>query len=554
MASIIVWAIVIIVLAAIAIVVLALLYQRATREVSLVKTGIGGRKVVMDGGTIAIPYFHHISRVNMKTLRLEVHRSGESSFITKDRLRVDIQAEFYLSVIPTEDGIARAAQTLGERTFHADQLRQLIEGKLLDALRGVAAQRTMDELHENRPVFVAEVRDQLSETLAHNGLELDNVALTEFDQTAFRDLDENNAFNAVGMRRLAEVIATSKKERAEIDNDAEVSVLRARMEAAKRKLEIDLSEEEARIVQQQEIERLRASQGAEITRQRADAELASEQARINKEREVRETEIAQERVVKRAEIVRDLELQSAEIARDRDVEIANQERQIATHKKSEEESSARAAADIAKAEAARAAEAVSSARQIAEAERIKQIAMIEATREAESTATRIRLAADAERDAAASRAEARLEEARADADSTSIRAEANKNQLLAEAEGQRQLIDAENALGDHIVAMRVDLAKLETLPRMIAEMVKPAEKIESIRIHQMTGFGGGATAGQSTSSDKPVVNQALDSIMDMAVQLPALKKIGEELGMSLDDGISNVSTDRPTPSDGGDKS
>ena len=110
----------------------ARLYQRATREVSLVKTGMGGRKVVMDGGAIVIPMLHEISLVNMKTLRLEVNRSGDASLITKDRMRVDVGVEFYVSVNATEEGIARAAQTLGDRTFDVNELREMIEGKLVD--------------------------------------------------------------------------------------------------------------------------------------------------------------------------------------------------------------------------------------------------------------------------------------------------------------------------------------------------------------------------------------------------------------------------------------
>jgi len=54
--------------------VMGRLYRRATREVSLVKTGAGGKKVIMDGGTIVVPLLHEISPVNMKTLRLEVAR------------------------------------------------------------------------------------------------------------------------------------------------------------------------------------------------------------------------------------------------------------------------------------------------------------------------------------------------------------------------------------------------------------------------------------------------------------------------------------------------
>ena len=126
MTNTILWTIAIIIILAVIIVVLAWFYERGTREVSLVRTGVGGRKVVMDGGTLALPYFHEISRVNMQTLRLEVNRTGEAALITKDRLRVDVGVEFYVSVRSEEEDIARAVQTLGRRTFHADQLLELI--------------------------------------------------------------------------------------------------------------------------------------------------------------------------------------------------------------------------------------------------------------------------------------------------------------------------------------------------------------------------------------------------------------------------------------------
>jgi uncharacterized membrane protein YqiK len=94
-------------------------------------------------------------------------------------------------------------------------------------------------------------------------------------------------------------------------------------------------------------------------------------------------------------------------------------------------------------------------------------------------------------------------------------------------------------MDEHIVAMKVALAKLDALPRIVAEMVKPAEKIDSIRINHISGLGSGQSAGHAGT--KPVVNQALDSIMDMAVQLPMLRKIGEELGMNLEEGIAGLS-------------
>ncbi|MEM0948708.1 MAG: flotillin domain-containing protein [Pseudomonadota bacterium] len=511
--------------------VMARLYRRATREVSLVKTGAGGRQVIMDGGTVVIPLIHEISPVNMKTLRLEVSRTGDASLITRDRMRVDVGVEFYVSVNATEDGIARAAQTLGDRTFFVDQLRELIEGKLIDGLRAVAAKMSMDELHENRAEFVQEVQNTVSEDLLKNGLELESVSLTALDQTPFDSLDENNAFNAVGMRQLAEVIADSKKKRAQIDADADTAVRQAAMEAAKRKLEIDREEEQAKLAQAQEVETLRAAQEAEIARRREDSMREAEEARINREREVRSAEIAREESIR-----------AAEIAKERQIEVADQERQIVIATKSEEESRARASADAARAEAAKAEEAISTARQLAEADRVKRIALIEAEREAETSATQIRLAAQAEKEAAADRAAALLEEATADADAVKIRAEAKKADKLAEAEGARALVDADNALSAEIVDMKVQLARLQALPEIVAQMVKPAEKIDSIKIHQVSGLsgsGGVAAPVEAAGSGSPVT-QAVNAIGAMAVQLPALRKLGEEVGISLEDGVAGV--------------
>ncbi len=527
-----IWILAALIVLIVLIAITAKFYQRATQEVSLIKTGVGGRKVIVDGGTIAIPWFHEVSKVNMQTLRLQVERVGESALITNDKLRVDVGAEFYVSVQATADGIALAAQTLGNRTFNSDKLRELIEGKLIDALRSIAAQFTMDELHENRGDFVAKVRDALVGSMARNGLELDTVSLTALDQTPFDHLDENNAFNAVGMRRLAEVIAKSKKERAEIDADADVSVRRAAMEASKRKLEIDLEAQEAEISQVQQIENLKSRQLAEVAKQKADSEQAAAQARIKMEQEIRSSDIARERAIR-----------EAEIAHERDVALANQERDISLAEKSKEQSKAKAAADIAKADGVRASETIVTAREIAEAERRKEIALIVSQQENKVRGDQLRMSAAAEKDASKDRAEAKKQQAKADAEASEILTLAKKQQLIAEAEGQQVMANAVNSYSPDAVAMKVDLARIEALTKVIAEMIKPAEKIDSIKIHHVSGLGqntGTGIIGEGSNAEKPVINQAIDSILDMAVQLPAVKKIGDELGISVSDGITGA--------------
>lgn len=509
--------------------VMSRLYQRATRETSLVKTGSGGKKVIMDGGTIVIPFLHEIGKVNMKTLRLEVARVGEQSLITQDRMRVDVGVEFYVSVNATEDGISRAAQTLGDRTFHVDQLREMIEGKLVDGLRAVAAQMSMDELHENRANFVQEVQNAISEDLLKNGLELEAVSLTALDQTPFDALDENNAFNAVGMQKLAAVIATSRKQRAEISAEADVAVAQSEMEAEKRKYQIQREKKQAEIAQIEEIQTLQAEQEAQIARNQEESDRAKEEARIQRERAVRSAEIERERAIR-----------EAEIAKERELEVADQERAIIVAQKSEEESRAKASADNARAEATKASEAIETARSVAAAERVRQIALIEAKKEAERSATAIRLSAEAEKEAASDRAAAKMEEATAEANAITIQAEAKKIDLLATAEGQTAIANSENELSAEIVAMKIRLAQLEAMPAIIAEMVKPAEKIDSIKIHQVTGMGQPTGAGGAGENAGTPVNQALDSVLGMALQMPAMQALGKELGVSLEDGIAGV--------------
>ena len=512
------WIILIVVVAAALVALAAWFYERATNEVSLVRTGIGGRKVVIDGGTLALPWFHEISRVNMQTIRMVVSRAGESSLITRDRLRIDVGAEFYASVIPEPGAIVRAAQTLGKRTFQPEQLTSLIDGMMVDALRAVAAQMTMDELHENRAGFVREVREALTDTLAKYGLELDSVSLTALDQTPFAALDENNAFNAVGMRKLAEVIAKSKRERAEIEGESQVSVRRAEVEANRRKLEIELEQRRAEIAQTQEIEMLLAAQLTEVARRKAQAEQEAAQARIEMEQQIEAAGIAKSRL-----------LREAEIARAEALQIAEQERAIRIAAKSREGSAAEAEATEARRAVVEAETRLETLRQREEAERRKALALLAASQEAEAEAMRARIAAAAAQETAPARRAAREDAAAA-----------TKAERMAEAEAERARIEAENSRSDAIVALELEKARLAALPAILAEMVKPAEKIRGISINHISGL-----ARHGEGSAPSPVGQTIESILDMAVALPAMKRVGETVGMNLEDIVTPASKPKP---------
>ena len=153
--------------------IFAKLYTRATKETAFVRTGLGGEKVIKDGGAIVLPVVHEIIPVNMNTLRIEVEKTQKDALITKDRMRVDVKADFYLRVAPNSAGISMAAQTLGTRTTRAEEVKKLMESKFVDVLRAVAAEMTMTEMHEQRADFVQKVQQSVANDLEKNGLELE---------------------------------------------------------------------------------------------------------------------------------------------------------------------------------------------------------------------------------------------------------------------------------------------------------------------------------------------------------------------------------------------
>ena len=498
------WIIALIVVLAALIALAAAFYQRASNAISLVRTGIGGRRVVIDGGLLALPWFHEVARVNMQAIRLEVQRKGEQGLITRDRLRVDVGAEFTLSVPPTEAAVARAAQALGRRSFQLDEMRMLVEGLFVDALRAVAARLTMDELHEGRGDFAAAVREALTEPVSRFGLQIDSVSLTGFDQTPFSAMDENNAFNAVGLRKLAEVIAQSKKDRAEIDSDTQVSVRRAAMEATRRRLEIDLDERRAEINQSQQIESLMAAQLAEVARAKAEAERAAAEARIRMEQQIQAADLAREQAIR-----------EAEIARARALELAETDRAVQVLAKSMEESRAQAEADLARAEAIRAREAIETARAGAEAERRRDLGVIAAEAEAAASARRAQIAAETARLVATEG----VQTARLDAEALLL-------QRRAESEALAARIAAENTRSAESLAHDAELARLAAMPKIMGEMMKPVEKIKEININQVGTVEGSRGA----------ILQALESVLDQAVQAPNLHRVLDRLTDDIRDG------------------
>ncbi|TWB61179.1 flotillin [Rhizobium sp. ERR 922] len=518
--------------------VLASLYVRSSRDEAYVRTGLGGQKVVLDGGSVVLPIFHSIARVNLKTLRLEVQRGENDALITKDRMRVDIGAEFYVRVKPDSSSIALAAQTLGNRTNDSEQLRQLIEAKFVDSLRSVAATMSLDALQEQRMDFVKAVQDAVGSDLQSNGLELESVSLTRLDQTDIKHFNANNFFDAHGLAALTRVTEARKKERNEVVRDTEVAIAQKDLEARQQSLAIERTKREAELNQQRDIANKSAATRAETAQQEQAAKRAEEEARIAAEQAIAEREAAAKQARESANIDSTRAVQQRDTEARRDIQIVAQESAIAVANKSREESEAKAKAEAARALAIAAEEKVGTAKAVEIAEREKQIAVIDAQKRAQTQATAVTIAAEAEKQAATDQAEAIKTLATAEADAAIIKAKGILETGKATAESEALLNEARNKLSPAIIEFEITRERIRIVPAALAEAVKPIEKISDIRIFDTGGMLGRNGNGTNSGSGVGLGEGLAGQLLSYQANKPILDRLLKEAGFDGDNAIS----------------
>ena len=113
------------------VVIFTRLYRLAAANLAFVRTGSGGAKVIKDTGKLVVPVMHQVIPVSLETMRLNVERRGTHALITKDNLRVDLSAEFYIKVQANDDDILQAARSLGGRNVQPDAVSELVQEKLV---------------------------------------------------------------------------------------------------------------------------------------------------------------------------------------------------------------------------------------------------------------------------------------------------------------------------------------------------------------------------------------------------------------------------------------
>jgi len=472
------------------------LYKKTSADQAFVMTGQGGSRVVLDGGALVIPIFHRITEVNLRTMKLGVNPHGPNALITHDNLRSDILAQFYIRVQADREHILNAARSLGDNSVNAENVESLVSEKLVSALRAIASQMDLFEIHTKRDEFAERVKEHVKSDLEANGLLLESVTISELDQTDPSELSDNNVFDAQGKRKITEITAAAMVERNNLERAAEQARKNQDVTTRQYILNLERNQAEAEANQGTEIAKIRASkdqesQQAVIAQQRAvetsqiEKQQAVETAEIGRQQAVEVARVGQEKAVRTATIAREQELQTAAVGRDQAVALAERVKQIAVANQEAERAKAEEKALIAQAAQERATQEIITVTQIAEAERDANKKLIAARQEIERDKIRLQTEAQVsaftrvtnaqgEQEAATKQAEARLQLAQAEAQSRELVARGERAQQLVPVEVARENVGVEQA--------RVDVERNQLANRQEFAEAGIRLEIEKLRI------------------------------------------------------------------------
>ncbi|WP_338116543.1 flotillin family protein [Synechocystis salina] len=519
-------------------------YVIAPNNEALVRTGGVFKKeqmVILHGGCIVIPGFHEITRVSLREISIDVVRAGNLAVRTQDYMRANMRVTFYVCITPNRNEILTAAARLSKKGQISEaDIKDALEKRADDAIRAAAKKKKLAELDSDKLGFADEVLNLIQGDLRKVGLTLNNIAISEIEESD--TYDENNFFDAQGVRLRTETIQRSIQQKREVELTTRVAIEQGELEAEKKSLAIKREQEDANITQQKEIELLKLAQRKELESQEAQQQREIQEAKDREEAKKERNKILQEQAVEEERIQKELAIQNSQIAsaialeeRNKELKVAQalqkQEAEVAEiqRQKTIEASQLQAKAEIALAEQktqiteqtaaiaiankqkerleaealrAEAESGVITAQEVEAAERSQKLAVIVAQQDAQQHRIAEQNVVEIDVFRRRRQAESARQAAELEAESIRTLADANRHKAMAEAEGQRAIIAAQNSLSNanrSAELLKTIWPELVTqLPDLIKALAPQPGVLGESRIYSFPGLNGANGNGSNT--------------------------------------------------------
>jgi uncharacterized membrane protein YqiK len=233
---------------------------------AFVRTGgifVKRKTVILNGGCIVLPGFHELTRVPLREISIDVERTGKLAVRTKDYLRADMRVTFYVCINANEEDVLTSAARLSQNNrITPEDIKNALEKRADDAIRAAAKNKHLAEIDSDKLGFAQEVLNLMQQDLGKVGLTLNNIAISEIQESD--TYDTNNFFDAQGVRLRTETIQRSIQQKREVELSTQVAIEQKELDAQKRSLQIAQETESARLAQNLQIESMRAQREREI--------------------------------------------------------------------------------------------------------------------------------------------------------------------------------------------------------------------------------------------------------------------------------------------------
>ncbi|NEO85239.1 MAG: flotillin family protein [Spirulina sp. SIO3F2] len=507
------------------------------------------KKVILNGGCMVLPGFHELTRVPLREIFIDVERTGALAVRTQDYLRANMRVTFYVCVNADEQDVSTAAARLSKQgKISEEDIKDALEKRADDAIRAAAKKKSLAEIDSDKIGFADEVLNLVEQDLKKVGLTLNNIAISEIEESD--TYDENNFFDAQGVRLRTETIQRSIQQKREVELTTQVTIEQQELDAEKQSLTIAEQKEQAQLDQVKNLEAARLNQQQEIESLRLTQQQEIESLKAKRARETQEAQDQEAAKIERNKILQDQEVESSRLRAQIEVAAAQQESKIA------QEAAAIAIVEKEKerlateAERAQAEAAVQTAKEVEEAERDRRLSVIGA----EQTAQEKQIAEQnvVEIDVFRRRRQAEIARQAAELEAESIRtlAEANRFKDLAEAQGQRALIDAANAVS---TANRTAELIKELFPEVASQLPELAKSLApqpgvlgDARIYAFPGSSGAEGGGNLGDINKLLLSTSGLELINSLLDEGKLLTLIQQLKGFLNDNEPGQASEPPT--------
>lgn len=500
-----------------------------TNEAFVRTGGVLSKKktVFLNGGCVVIPGFHELTRVPLREISINVERTGKLAVRTQDYLRANMRVTFYVCISASDEDVQIAAARISRQgKISSEDIKEALETRADDAIRAAAKKKTLAEIDSDKLGFAEEVLNLTQQDLKKVGLTLNNIAISEIEESD--TYDTNNFFDAQGVRLRTETIQRSIQQKREVELTTQVAIEQKELDAQKLSLQISQEKETAELEQKLKVEALTAQREREIQEAKDKEAAATLRSKILQDKSVEEEEIRKKVSVQQSQIEADIALEArnkqlkiAQTEQKQEAEVAEIIRQQAVQSNklqaqvqiAESEKVARLAQEdlaisiankkketfIAEAEQVQAQEAVQTASETEKAERNKNLSAIVAEQQAQERDISERKVIEIDAFRRRKQAEIAQEAAELEAESIRILAQAERDRSLAEAEGIQAKITAENSISNASLSAKIlttiwpELS--EKLPEIVSSLAPQPGVIGNTKIYSFPGANGNGKSG-----------------------------------------------------------